>query len=553
MAQDTDLILCKNIPIDNTYKDVLNFSSSKMLEQIQREKYLIATFSNYSFIQPYDSTIKLQIPFSTAQQINYIAFRNKSYYAKWYFAFVTNVKFISPDVSEITYQIDLWTTWFDQFELKNCMILRQHVGDDTIGKWTTPEDISVPDVMSEQVYVDAQLLMSKYVVVATNWRPDSKTGYAGITLYNKNIFGSTLAFFPANSIADLTQLYYFILQTGADGHAEDISEIFIVPSIVVSTSDLEKHDYDVVIGGSKQATASYWTISNNAPNNFNPSEKIFSVPKKKNFSDYTPKNNKCLCYPYNYLLASNCVGGTNIYRYEDFTQNANDCEFIYQFALSVGCSGRAVPKDYKGIVHAIDEALPFAKFPTCAWSTDSYINWLTQNAVNHEIAHTKMNITATKGIYNAIGNGLNGDIVGLGNTAIGTTESLFDQMSSLLGDFYQASLLPNIVSGQASGDVNFADNTNSMVFYQMRCKTEYLKQIDDYFSRFGYKWNRITLPELNTRLNWNYVQTGAGEIAVEGEIPQEAKTVINNIFSRGVTVWHYINNVGNFHIANPIV
>ena len=35
------------------------------------------------------------------------------------------------------------------------------------------------------------------------------------------------------------------------------------------------------------------------------------------------------------------------------------------------------------ITENIDESLPLAKYPVCAWSAAAYTNWLTQNAINN--------------------------------------------------------------------------------------------------------------------------------------------------------------------------
>ena len=69
------------------------------------------------------------------------------------------------------------------------------------------------------------------------------------------------------------------------------------------------------------------------------------INKVTAFSDYTPKNNKCFVYPYNYLFVSNNQGSNNIYKYEDF--NTETCVFENQFSIAVGGSGRIVPKIIK--------------------------------------------------------------------------------------------------------------------------------------------------------------------------------------------------------------
>lgn len=126
------------------------------------------------------------------------------------------------------------------------------------------------------------------------------------------------------------------------------------------------------------------------------------------------------------------------------------------------------------------------------------------------------------------------------------------QVGSLIGDFKKASLLPNIEHGQNTGDVMFSLNRIDFTFCKMRCKLENWKAIDDYFSKFGYKTLRIKTPNINSRLNWNYLQIGAGESFGFGDIPQNDLDIINSIFQKGVTIWHYHDNIGNYNLPNSI-
>lgn len=87
----------------------------------------------------------------------------------------------------------------------------------------------------------------------------------------------------------------------------------------------------------------------------------------------------------------------------------------------------------------------------------------------------------------------------------------------------------------------------------MRAKTEYLRIIDDYFSRFGYKINEILTPNIVGRQNWNYVEIGSSEDIGYGTVPSKYMDEINKACRRGVTIWHNHNNVGNYSLNNPIV
>lgn len=87
----------------------------------------------------------------------------------------------------------------------------------------------------------------------------------------------------------------------------------------------------------------------------------------------------------------------------------------------------------------------------------------------------------------------------------------------------------------------------------MRAKTEYLKIIDDYFTRFGYAIKSFEMPNITGRKYWNYVEIGANEEIGYGEVPSKFMETINNSCRRGVTIWHNHANIGNYALNNTIV
>lgn len=548
MAINSKIILSKGIRLDKEYRNVLTYTTEQLLTVMRDNFHLIYEASNYSFINEFQNIICVQVPYGDCVSLNYMAFQNPRYNNKWFFCFIDKIEYNSEKSTNITFHTDVWSTWYNDFEFKNCYVIREHVSNDTIGLHTVDEGISVPDVMSQQADTQAGLGSYFYIGVLTNWNLDSQTGFNGITIYNRGVFGSKLCLFLYNDTSQLDQLLYFILQTNAEGHAEDIKEIFIIPSSLIEASQLEVHYYDVVIGGQTLVTdAYYYTISTY---DFNAKEFDWEIDKTHSFTDYTPKNNKLFCYPYNYLYVTNNVGDSNVLRYEDFIDSTNKAKFKIQLALSVGCSGRLIPYRYKNVTENIDESISLGKYPVCQWSTDAYTNWLTQNAVNIQTSFLKSGIKAISGGLSMAGATTE---VGVGMGAVNTLGSLAVDIANMAGAFYQAQLLPNKTNGANTGDVNLASNDNTFKAIHMRAKTEYLRQIDDYFSRFGYKILRVKIPEINSRTYWNYVQIGHGETLVVGYVPQEALDTINKIAERGITIWHNHDNIGNYQLNNTIV
>ena len=94
-------------------------------------------------------------------------------------------------------------------------------------------------------------------------------------------------------------------------------------------------------------------------------------------------------------------------------------------------------------------------------------------------------------------------------------------------------------------------------YYKMSIRSEYARMIDDYFTRRGYQVNIMKIPNMISRTYWNYLQIGnqeeIGYSNIKGSVPTKSMDIINNIYRKGVTIWHDHANIGNYSLSNTIV
>lgn len=539
------IYLCKT-PLVSDYKHQLTFSNLQAQLSYFNSK-IEKTFDNYTYIK-HDNMIKVGENIDNIINCNYLFYKNTGFTNKYYFCFVTNMEYINENCTAIYFTTDVFQTWQFDINYHPCFVEREHVNDDTIGLHTVEENLNVGEVVEESLD-EYTGFTGYYICVSSTYEPtsstyyDSKSGtwkpvkssYYGVNLYNGQIFGDTIFMFDPDRLL-IFEVSLFIDQIIKDGHAGDISAMFIIPKGLFGENDLlTHHGYN---GEGTQAIQYTYYLPKEKESIISATK---TIQKTHSFSGFTPKNNKCFVYPYNYLYVSNNVGNDNIYKYEDFS--SNNVVFDLEFAISIGCTGRMTPKNYKNITTNYNESIIIPKFPTCSWSGDAFTNWLTQNAINipTQIANIGVNTLTATG--SAIAGNMTGGVMG----GISVTNSI----ASLIGEFYQASLLPAIKQGTNNADINYLATKNKIQFHHMRVKTEFLQVIDNYFSMFGYKINRVKSPNITGRNNWNYVKTTNANFT--GNIPQSDILQINNMFNNGVTLWHNPNNMYNYSSNNSIV
>lgn len=501
---NSKIILAQNINIDKQYVNVLSYSEQQMLELCQQNQVVSA--DNYSFLRP-TGTILVGFTYAQCLQANYIAFQNPNYTNKWFFAFIDDIIYKSDKSCEIKFTIDAWSTWFSYWNKKNCYILRQHVNDDVVGNYTQPEGLELGEYVCDNMIKTPEmdnLVAVLQVNKAVNGEDILATNYGGIWSA-----GGAYICENINQLVNTIQAY-------GEGRNDAIIQVYLVPKCFVANTDS-----DLRYEGQGSPL---WI------------QKIINKPTSLN--GYTPKNKKLLTFPYCYLNVSNNNGITNSYMYELF--NEYNAVFNIKGVPSVGGSIKCIPYQYKigGENNNEDEGIMAGKYPTLSWSEDAYTNWLTQNAVNLGLGLTSNLISIAGGI--ASGNG-----IGLITGSMG--------IASQIGQVYEHSLVPYTAKGNTNGgDINVCSSSQGFYFYQMSIRQEYAKIIDDYFTRYGYKINRITTPNIVGRAYWNYVEIGGSEDIGYGDVPSKYMDIINDACRRGVTIWHSHENIGNYSLNNAI-
>ena len=524
------LYLCKT-PLENDYKNQLTFSN----ENAQLSYFnttIQKTLTEYTYIKK-DSVIKVGLNIDEIINCNYLFYRNTGFTNKWYYCFITNMEYINENCTSITFETDVFQTWYFNINFNKTFVEREHVSDDTIGLHTVPESLELGDYTTSQNCT--KLLSSPsdfYICMAVTELPDeSLPPYNNNRTYN-GIFGG---------------LYYLVFKTASDcelaikmydikSKADAINSLFMVPKELTSIKDGTEATWTIQAIGTCNLIYVYGTDSSSTIGNL-----IGTMPTKLG-NNYIPKNNKLFTYPYSFMNLTNNSGNTTPFRYEDFdideTTKERAIGWWIDACLTPGMSMKALPLFYKHININYNYGVMLGKLPICSWNSDVYLNWLTQNGLN-----TVFDVVgSTIGLASSIGTGNVGGIV-----------SSSAQVYNSIHEVTIVDITPNQARGNTnSGDINFSNSYDGgITLYYMSIKDEYAKIIDDYFSMYGYKVNSLKIPNITGRQNWNYVKTI--NCNFDGDIPQVDMDIIKNMFNNGITLWHNPNTIYNYDVSNNIV
>ena len=520
-----------NVSITNDYKNQYTFGSVQEQTNFFLSKATSNHFTSLTFVR--DGIITVEGQIYNLYNANYLMFKNKGFKDKWFYAFITEIEYVDEDTSLIHYELDVFQTWYFDIIYKQSFIVREHVTDDSIGANTLEENLGYGDYIFYDVnHVLQNLTDFIYVVAVSEPYPESPTDNYHVTGNLYDGIYSGLKYYAGSNINVLNQN---LMQYCNMGKAEAIEFIFAVPRFCMPNfNDLSNGNVD--------------RLQQVDPNSVGARALRSYTFNQSTIDGYTPKNNKLFCYPYNVIELTNNKGQTAEFKPELFS-SFGTCNFEIMSNMCGNVSVACFPSNYEKLQTDTDEGyfsadtgITLNNFPQCAWTSDFYKNWLAQNSYGNNI---QLGLGLGTGIAN-LGTG-----IATGNpiaTTIGVS-TIAQTIGNRLSQERKAQVTPNQAHGNSSNiDVLIAHGLLGFYINHKTIKREFAKIIDDYFSMYGYKVNKLGIPALRSRINWNYIETD--NINITGDIPQDHLVKIKNMFDKGVTLWHN-DNIGNYSRTNP--
>lgn len=549
---DTKLYIISGCPCDPDYEHTLYFPNKEGQHAyfLTKAKYRV---NEMSYQRAKRGRIRVQYKVEDLYDCNYIAFQNSSFGDKWFYAFIDDVTYVNNITSEISYTIDVIQTWITEMDLQQCFVVREHSATDSVGDNLIPEDVET----GEMVYVDYPRRLI----------PDSELRI-GVAQASKADGAPVDGGFYGNTFEELNiNTNYPATETGAGAVRDLLTELAVLNNQNAVTSIF-------------MCPASILTLLKKQ-NSASPGGLLVTANARVGLkrSDGTAvKNNKLNTFPYTYMEVNNLGSDLKKYAYEYFA-SAPQFQIFASIANTVTLTG--VPAGYKtsnSLATDFDNAICYTGFPECAWSTSEFANRGIMTMLSGAVG--ALNGALTGGIAGAVVGGTVGALQGKMSGQIGSTSNIpfqdmpfpsvgaredlggarVDRASEITSRGMRAQVetaialastpIRPLATSTRMGNSNDLFNGGwwGFAYAQKQPLPQFIDRIDDYFSRYGYKTNRLKIPNISSRPQWNYVQTVGCKIG--GSIPCQDEKLICSIFDHGVTFWKHPENVCNYSLDN---
>lgn len=609
----TEVHLLSNVPFNFSYNNVMDFDTVEEQTTYFLNKSVMV-FEDLTHQRVNNNSINLEVAYEDLYNVNYMMFQNEKIPGKWFYAFITNYDFVSPNVTRITYQIDVYQTWLFAMEWQSTYVEREHTkrfnGDGTPVINTIDENLAYG--------TDYKTIYKR------KCNDDNIIWLVAITKVSiESLLGQTSTSF--GKVANIYQpLHYTLIPTDLDGNIVTINgviggdlflmslgedpttvgqlvSLFYTPYVPfeyqlddnnnITTNDPNIH---FVQGAGVGGFYAYYGTGAWIPRNYSVSNDMFSLMPRYSES-------KLLMYPYTVIELTDMQGNTTTLKPQNFDDKSLSFDImscistqpktaIYPHGYLGNTTGSV--KDFTGgIINNNICDIPIVDDYTASYmqanrnsiattnkyAMDNALRGISQNNANNRVNNA---ILDKQQKYNELDT-YAGMVGGLLSLNLGSTlKSAYQGIKSydltegqrasmnLNNQFANQNL--NVNAEQTIGltqaklnDINnipptvsnLGNNTmfdtgyKNMHFYVMikTIRDEYAEQITNYFKMFGYKVNKLEIPNLKSRESYNYIKTVDANIV--GNIPANDLSAIKGIFDKGVTIWHSAN-IGDYSLSN---
>lgn len=176
-------------------------------------------------------------------------------------------------------------------------------------------------------------------------------------------------------------------------------------------------------------------------------------------------------------------------------------------------------------------------------TSNAYMDYMARNQAQFKQsmlnAEINLGMSAVNGIVGAFSTNAGGNIASAIQQGVGAGMEIANLQAQERDLKSSPATLKN-----SGGDVlfNYQASDKKMYLYRYRLNDETCERLGWYFHLFGYKQNKIMIPNLKSRKRYNYIKTIQANLKTTG-VPKVHAQKLSQIFNNGTTIWHVDNGI----------
>lgn len=561
------------------------FDRRKATAPTQGGQTLSVNPSQYTRID--DGFVKVPFPIQWVHGLSYMSIQNKisnKTSEHRYYCFITDCEYVSDMCTKVYFEVDVVQTFFHSMNnwyayVERCHNDTDNIGDNIVAEPFNPKEYFVCDEYTEPWL--QQMVLVVGVSTADDQIEIDPTGGGvpsffldakPITYYN-NAF-TCIRYYKFN-LANIEQDSVFLgFLKAMDGTKRmEIQDMFICPEMCVPNYT---QTHEVMITANESTIQSIIVGFNADGSSTNNPSQYAKV------SGHTPVNQKLFTYPFTKLCASDGEGNVKDYAFEffdGFKEFAVEGNFLNEPSVTIfpiKYSRKTTLRDKMGETETChynyDNCLTLTNYPHCAFNVDAYQLYQSQNKGANAIKIiggaligamvgyftgggsmiAQSQLLASQGFATGaqVASGAGALAGTISGAAIGSSRANIN----VLAEKIQARNSADITLGNSNGEnVAISHNHKNFIFTRMCCNEDYAKQVDDYFTVYGYAQNKLMNigDYLGNGKRPFYKYIKCSNFVVQGAIENKYKNILTNILNSGITFWYGTDTIiGNYAYDN---
>lgn len=554
---ETVVRLLSNVPLSLNETNQLWFDTVTA-QQTYFSGKVSRTYNQFTYQRKERNYVAVETNAELLYNVNYMMFQNSNFANKWFYAYVTEIEYKSPNTSWVYYEIDPFQTWLFELNFKQSFIEREHTtrynADGTPVINTIEEGLNyggeykIVDDSTYKNYGDTIFIL----VTAKDYLHKLPEGL--IRPFPENIGNVPQGFFnyifPISlsgyksytyknfSLMSWAEFYDKLNQdTAYVGKVVNLTLLDFVPlNVTVDNSNANITNMDnVTLYNARDDLGLTGSILYINDGTFTPST-INCGNKYASFPNYA--ESKLLMYPYSYTKVTDMRGNEFDIKNEHIT--GQNLQFSVRGSIAPQCKTAYEVVNYKDKTNLLDGIIN--NNVSSMAIIDDYTAAYLQG--NQNVLMTGAAVNVVSSIASIAGNAMVGNVGGAVASGVGGITDIL-MLNAKMKDIDNH---PSNLRNQGNNyNFDFANRYTGIRVIKYTVTDEYQQILTDFFKMYGYKVNRVKVPNLHTRQSWNYVKTV--DCTIVANIPQDDLNSIKQMFNKGITLWHN-QDVGNYKLSN---